>query len=59
MAVPGLPVWTGNGLGQEVVHVSLVTIRCDVICNGQSEPAEAESLLVCSEEIAVFQWRKK
>lgn len=59
MAVPGLPVWTGNGRGQEVMHVYLVAISCDVICNSQSEPAEAESSLVCSEEITVFQWRKK
>lgn len=59
MAVPGLPVWTGNRRGQEVVHVYLVTISCDVICNSQSEPTEAESLLVCSEEITVFQWTKK
>lgn len=58
MAVPGLPVWTGNGRGQEVMHVYLVAISCDVICNSQSEPAEAESSLVCSEEITVFQWRK-
>lgn len=59
MAVPGLPVWTGNKRGQEVMHVYLVAISCDVICNSQSEPAEAESSLVCSEEITVFQWRKK
>lgn len=59
MAVPGLPVWTGNGRGQEVMHVYLVAISCDVICNSQSEPAKAESSLVCSEEITVFQWRKK
>lgn len=37
MAVPGLPVWTGNGRGQEVMHVYLVAISCDVICNSQSE----------------------
>lgn len=59
MAVPGLLVWTGNGRGQEVMHVYLVAISCDVICNSQSEPAQAESSLVCSEEITVFQWRKK
>lgn len=59
MAVPGLPVWTGNGWGHEVMHVNLVAISCDVICNSQSEPAEAESSLVCSEEITVFQWREK
>lgn len=59
MAVPGLPVWTGNERGQEVMHVYLVAISCDVICNSQSEPAEAEFSLVCSEEITVFQWRKK
>lgn len=56
MAVPGLPVWTENGRGQEGMHVYLVTIRCDVICNSQSEPAEAE--LVCFEENTVLQWRK-
>lgn len=32
MAVPGLPVWTGNGRGQEEMHVYLVAISCDVIC---------------------------
>lgn len=41
------------------MHVYLVAISCDVICNSQSEPAEAEASLVCSEEITVFQWRKK
>lgn len=41
------------------MHVYLVAISCDVICNSQSEPAQAESSLVCSEEITVFQWRKK
>lgn len=41
------------------MHVYLVAISCDVICNSQSEPAEAETSLVCSEEITVFQWRKK
>lgn len=61
MAMPGLLVWTGNGQGggQEVMHVYLVAISCDVICNSQSEPAQAESSLVCSEEITVFQWRRK
>lgn len=58
-AVPGLPVWTGNGRGSgSDVHVYLVAISCDVICNSQSEPAQAESSLVCSEEITVFQWRE-
>ena len=55
MAVPGLPVWTGYGRGQEAMHVYLVAISCDVICNSQLEPARAESSLVCSEEITVFQ----
>lgn len=41
------------------MHVYLVAISCDVICNSQLEPAQAESSLVCSEEITVFQWRKK
>lgn len=61
MATPGLLVCTGNsrGGGREVVHVYLVAISCDVICNSQSEPAQAESSLVCSEEITVFQRRKK
>lgn len=45
--------------GQEAMHVYLVAISCDVICNSQSEPAEAESSLVCSEEITVFQREKK
>lgn len=64
MATPGLLVCTGNsrggvGVGGEPVHVYLVAISCDVICNSQSEPAQAESSLVCSEEITVFQRRKK
>lgn len=58
MAVPGLPVWTGNGRGQEVMHVNLDTISCDIICNSQSKPAEAESSLVYFEETTVFQRRK-
>lgn len=59
-AVPGLSVWTGNGRGGagSDVHVYLVAISCDVICNSQSEPVQAESSLVCSEEITVFQWRE-
>lgn len=34
----------GRG-GQEAMHVCLAAISCDVICNSQSEPAEAESSL--------------
>lgn len=41
------------------MHVYLVAISCDVICNSQSEPAQAESSLLCSEEITVLQQRKK
>ena len=55
-AVPGLLAGTGNRRRQEVMHVYLVAISCDVICNSQSEPAQAEPSLV---EITVFQRRKK
>lgn len=52
-----LPGQEMGGAGS-YVHVYLVAISCDVICNSQSEPAQAEFSLVCSEEITVFQWRK-